>query len=335
MKIELNDKISNQDNSRMWVNPLLKTKKGKVLLLMFFVPFIIVLIFALDWKKVFINNKEIFLSQILLTLISSIYVFVKYLISKVTIYRKEISYDVVDKKYYRELLDENSCGVLSYVYNKKIEYKDIIISTILRLEKEGVIELDYKNKLIKFSIIKFLSVDSIKLYEYEKYFLNLLFSNENYECIPFSKMKKILVNENFKVNFIGLIKKATKESGYFKSNEFGHNIMIYVVILNFLFMIYGDYLIFGGEIFIFVFFNTLILFYLCYIENKKIYIRTKKGKELNIKLKGLKNFLVDFSIINDREIEEIILWDYYILYAIIFDLKGNLGNNVKELYRQI
>ena len=79
MKIELNDKISNQDNSRMWVNPMLKTTKGKLLLLAFFVPFITALIIVIDWKQVYIDNKFIFLSQILLTFISAIYVFIKYL----------------------------------------------------------------------------------------------------------------------------------------------------------------------------------------------------------------------------------------------------------------
>ena len=74
------------------------------------------------------------------------------------------------------------------------------------------------------------------------------------------------------------------------------------------------------------------MFLLCYIANKKIYIKTKQGKLLSDKLNGLKKFLIEYSIINERQIEEISVWDYYIIYAIIFDLKGNLDRDVDLLY---
>ena len=71
------------------------------------------------------------------------------------------------------------------------------------------------------------------------------------------------------------------------------------------------------------------------ISKEKIYLRSKQGKILSDKLNGLKNFLLDFSTIKERKLKEITLWDYYIIYAIIFNLKGNLDKDVNELYNCI
>lgn len=60
----------------------------------------------------------------------------------------------------------------------------------------------------------------------------------------------------------------------------------------------------------------------------------KFGKELSDKLEGLKKILSE-SIISERKIEEIKIWDYYLIYAIIFNLKDNLNKDVNSLYNSI
>ena len=56
-----------------------------------------------------------------------------------------------------------------------------------------------------------------------------------------------------------------------------------------------------------------------YIKNKgKLYKRTSKGRELNQKLEGLKNYLKDYSLMNEREAKEIELWDDYLIYSVMF-----------------
>lgn len=308
----------------MWVNPILKTKFGKLLLIIGCIP-MIVIIFLLDWKDIYSNNKTICLLQISLFLISVVYVIVNYIISKINVYKKENENKTIDYEYYRDILDETSSGVLSFVYNKKIIYKDVIISTLLKLEKEKIIKFDYNN-----SHIEILLNESNKLSEYEKYILRLLKFESQNQIISFSALKHIISNENFKINIIKLIKKSSKEKGYYKTNNFTSNLIVYIILINFFvtfFMLFSNSIV--GVLCLF---NTIILFLLCYIANKKIYIRTKEGKLLCDKLNGLNNFLTDFSIINERQLKEISLWDYYIIYAIIFDLKGNLDKDVNILY---
>lgn len=60
----------------------------------------------------------------------------------------------------------------------------------------------------------------------------------------------------------------------------------------------------------------------------------KFGKELSAKLEILKKLLSE-SIISERKIEKIKIWDYYLIYAIIFNLKDNLNKDVNSLYNSI
>ncbi|MCI7554891.1 MAG: DUF2207 domain-containing protein [Tenericutes bacterium] len=327
MSIEINDSNANQDNSVMWVNPILKTKLGKLLLVIGCIP-MIAIIFLIDWKQIYSDNKTICLLQIFAFLISVVYVIVNYIISKINVYKIENKNKTLDYEYYREILDETSSGVLSFVYNKRIDYKDILISTLLKLEKEKIIKLDYNN-----SHIEILLNESNKLSEYEKYILNLLKSESKNEIIQFSTLKNIVTNGNFKINVIELVKKSSKEKGYYKTKNFTSNIIVYIILINFfvtILTLFSEPVV--GALCLF---NTIILFFLCYIANKKIYIRTKQGKLLSDKLNGLKKFLTENSIINERQIEEIFIWDYYIIYAIIFDLKGNLDRDVNTLYNTL
>ena len=72
-----------------------------------------------------------------------------------------------------------------------------------------------------------------------------------------------------------------------------------------------------------------------FLQRKNSYMKTNKGYDINLKLNGLKNYVLDFSNINNRNIDEIKIWDYYIIYTIILDLKGNLDKEVSEFYKDI
>ena len=69
-------------------------------------------------------------------------------------------------------------------------------------------------------------------------------------------------------------------------------------------------------------------------KTKTILVRNDKGIEIQKKLCGLKKYLEDFTISNDREIKEIELLEDYMLYAIIFNLKGNLNKEANEIYNK-
>lgn len=47
---------------------------------------------------------------------------------------------------------------------------------------------------------------------------------------------------------------------------------------------------------------------------------------------GLKKFLEDFSIIETKKVEEIILWEYYLIYAQAFGIATEIQNQFQKLY---
>lgn len=58
-------------------------------------------------------------------------------------------------------------------------------------------------------------------------------------------------------------------------------------------------------------------------------------KEEAIKLKGLKNFLEEFSRIDDKEAIEVNMWEYYLIYAQILGIADKVAKQFKKLYPEI
>lgn len=58
-------------------------------------------------------------------------------------------------------------------------------------------------------------------------------------------------------------------------------------------------------------------------------------KEDAIKLKGLKNFLEEFSRIDDKEAIEVKLWEYYLIYAQILGIAEKVEKQFKKLYPEL
>lgn len=62
------------------------------------------------------------------------------------------------------------------------------------------------------------------------------------------------------------------------------------------------------------------------------YIRKKEGKELNTKLEGLRKYLKEFSILNEKEYQELIMWKEYLIYSVIFNQNNEI---IKEMQTKI
>lgn len=58
-------------------------------------------------------------------------------------------------------------------------------------------------------------------------------------------------------------------------------------------------------------------------------------KEDAIKLKGLKNFLEEFSRMDDKEAIEVNLWEYYLIYAQILGIADKVAKQFKKLYPEL
>lgn len=69
-----------------------------------------------------------------------------------------------------------------------------------------------------------------------------------------------------------------------------------------------------------------------FIYMKKSYRRTIKGKMLLNKAYALKNYLKKYSLIHERKEEELILWEYYLIYAIVLNVNIKIEDEIIEKY---
>jgi Predicted membrane protein (DUF2207). len=64
----------------------------------------------------------------------------------------------------------------------------------------------------------------------------------------------------------------------------------------------------------------------------KDYLRTMKGNDLLNKTYALKNYLKEFSIIEDKTEKELILWEYYLIYGVILDVNVKIEDTLIDKY---
>lgn len=68
------------------------------------------------------------------------------------------------------------------------------------------------------------------------------------------------------------------------------------------------------------------------INFNKNYTRTIKGKILLNKAYALKNYLNKYSLIKDRTEKELILWEYYLIYAVVLNVNVKIEDEIIEKY---
>lgn len=70
--------------------------------------------------------------------------------------------------------------------------------------------------------------------------------------------------------------------------------------------------------------NTIVM---C---KSKLHVLTKKGKEEYAKVYGLKLYIVDFSLMNERDVDSTIIWDEYLAYAVAFSIPNKITSRFKS-----
>ena len=205
--------------------------------------------------------------------------------------------------YYHNLLNDLSIAEVGYLYNNGRN-----INTLVRATLENI-------KLKKY----------INLTNTEKYVL---------DCYKFIGTKE------FNQRFLTHVKDDLKNKGYIKKAKFKDSILSFsfwivflIGMLNIINFTRDDLQLIDGLLFlidwVILCFSFLVLFKDEYLS------KTEKGKETYLKIQALKRYIHDFGNFDDRELEEIKLWDEWILYAIILDESDNLTKDLKEEYENI
>ena len=239
------------------------------------------------------------------------------------------------KEYYRDVLYGYSPGVLSYIDNFELEEESIISSVLLSLKLKKKIELSEENSQICVND----NLDDLD--ESDKYVV--------------SKIQNGKLNDFNKYEYSSLVQSQAQKAGLIEKSklnlaELFKTIIIFLVIIVLLIAIgitlfnnivnnpvqHEIEVIFLMFIILFVVFFPVftIIYSVRYIAKSASnpYIRTASGEDMNRKLEGLKNYLKDFSSLDEKSINDIMLWDEYLIYSVMFAQNKNITKKILGKY---
>jgi len=207
-----------------------------------------------------------------------------------------------------------------------------LASTILDLVDKGYLELArcsskeelFNNKEI---IIRKTNKNINKLFLYEQFLINWFINvlgNET-EISQSNLHKELLESKNasrmFKQFQSYVILSFPLEKYYQKreNKSYRRNVAIFVTA------------------FVFSFVSYVALFFLCYILGKIMFVKpvytlNTKGVEEGGAWLDLKRFLEDFSMMKTKTPEMVILWNHYLTYSMVLDIKSIASNQIKAFF---
>jgi hypothetical protein len=238
----------------------------------------------------------------------------KYYLSKNENIDNDISFE-----YYRDIIKNYSIATICTCYGRKINISDQLVATLLKLKLNKNIELlDNEIKICNMNTN----------FQSELMLLRALNGTKVYS-------KNNIKNQIDEDNLNDCL-----NSDLFLKDKSGNTFSLmnkFIDIGAILFAIATISLWFIDFLFIIIHIIFMVILFLLIITdstNKSIFARSEKGIEVQKKLFGLKNYLKDFTNINNKNIKDIELYDDYIIYAIIFNLKGNLNNETNKIYNK-
>jgi uncharacterized membrane protein len=248
---------------------------------------------------------------------------------------KEIEKNTIIKKidfiYYRDIIEEYSPAILSFILDGTEFDKDLGASVIYLINK-GYLKLNDKNKITK------TNKDCSKLSKD----LQLICNSDVNHLLAFRKLKTKNAIEKQQASiasetsrqWLKLVEQQAVEDGLVTERK-DNKMTSILSILCILEVVYTAFIDVEGLHYFSIFLVFLLIFlkFLAYDKNK--WVKTQKGYEIYTKIVGLKNYIKDFSILSKRELQEIAVWDDYIIYAIILNNTSKLNKEAMEFYKKI
>ena len=259
---------------------------------------------------------------------------------------------VMEVKYFRDLPDEKASpadAAYFYYFNKMSGQVDKILSaTIMSLANKGWIGMHLirgekktfgkKDDIVEITIKekgKELTKDEQKVYDFLKSVpkeSETTFTLDQFkkkcESSP-TKLQKLL--ENFE--------KTAKENAianklFSKDDEEIHNdcwIGLGVYVTAFCMMV----LAFGTQFETLAIINMILLginIVMLLILQRRRNGLNQAGVDMQNKWRGLKNYMEEFSLLKDKEIPDLVLWEHYLVYATVFGIADKVVDQLKTIY---
>ena len=260
-------------------------------------------------------------------------------------------------KYYREIPRENATpaqtlAILSKQIkgiNSSTNLGKIFSATLLDFSLKNIIEFDGKEKEITIRILQeeAKELDSLKEEKAIFQFLQRACKNKCGE-ITTKELEKYIKKSPSEIIELGekidkhteqilyekqiADKKEIQEKDKITGYIVGLIFTLFAIVFIFIMLMFEGMHAFGILLFAVIAIAQLIVFS---ILASKINILTQEGIDEQAKWKGLKRYMEDFSMLDKREIPEVVIWEKFLVYATVFGIADKVLKQLKVVYPNI
>ncbi len=246
-------------------------------------------------------------------------------------------------EYFREKPDKSTTPADAlFLYNKGANiayssFEKVFSATLLNLSLKKYFKISMReNKRGKEEVVIENIDEHFEDLDYEEkriaIFIKIAMKGQNE--ITIKKLQKYISNHGEAVS--SLIENTGKDVKNKSKNEEKYDVekarkkMHYTIITTIYFM-FALFLIIVFPISIMLIVNAILA--ICI--NKKISRLTQKGIDEREKWVGLKKYMEDFSLLNEKEIPALELWEEYLVYATVFGIADKVIKQLKIVYPEI
>lgn len=241
-----------------------------------------------------------------------------------------------------------SATILDLCYKKKIELRvgeneTVYIKVIS--DSDGLKE----DELEIYNLLKQISKNG------EEFEINELKKFANKKYLEYSNIINSFINSaRNSLYSLGLIDKSEEKlyatSDYAKSKmkilgygylwTFMTWVIINLPIFKFRIICYYGTFLTSGLIKILIAILPLALAYMCYWKlqgniRNKISVLTSKGREEKSQWYGLANYMREYSLLNEKDVLSLSIWEKYLIYATAFGIEGKVIKQMKAQYPEV
>lgn len=238
-------------------------------------------------------------------------------------------------KYFRDFPSDNPPATIGYLINKKIK-EDELSASILMLINNKFLSFEKMNTKSKDYVLTYHKSDNIGVNDQrllEFLFLKSFEAIEDLESVTLSELKKKANSKYGK--FLGLytawnllVTKEAEDKKFFETNC-KHKI------LPIIYSVLGIIISFYSFIYVSSFKSSILsilMLVLAIISLIYFLTFTKRTKEANHeyhKWMGLKKFMEDFGTMDKKDLPDIVLWEKYLVYALVLGCAEKLSKDMK------
>ena len=227
--------------------------------------------------------------------------------------------EVNTKSYFREIEDEYTPAIASFVIDYTIERNEVILATILDLHIKKYLKILKQDKELQIEVI---NKNKDKLYPHERY---IIFCIEQNKLIDEFEFSRLIEKDCQDIDLV--IEKNTKT----------RLVLTKVFIISFftlIFMLLLPSLLVDLSIPITIDLSiplivnaALVIILLFILTIKREHNRTNEGEILATKFKALKNYLKEYTLLSERDINYLELSERYLPFALALGVANKLEND--------